>query len=228
MASLHDIIRGDVIPLSGLAVSLGRNTFDPPSPTVPFFDIHNRSSILYDSGFPTNSGIFAYNADKLRLQLIPSNSGAQPVVTAVFLEVYDGAGGGTLNTTKTTVSFDTVRHNTHPLIYAFASNEVQINMSGTYNFHWRVSSLNTAIATNTTVSTWLEQQIPGGSYAEVSGTRAYDNNFFTINVNTVTLNSFALVAASGVGWKYRVRSENSAQSTTQIANGTALTIQKVY
>jgi hypothetical protein len=69
---------------------MGRNSFDPPAPVVPFFDIHQRSAVFHDSGSPAFSGVVQYNAaaDKKHLQLIPSNSGTQPIQPAVFIDTY--------------------------------------------------------------------------------------------------------------------------------------------
>lgn len=232
MASLHDILRGDVIPLSGVLVSIGRNTFDPPAPTVPVNDIHYRSCILYDSGLPSQSGILTFNSAKNRLELIVANSGAQSIVTGLAFEAYDVTGGTSLGAAKTTNTFDIIRYNADSGVYAFAASVLQINMSGTYQFEWRVTTQQTTTPSPafTSIGTWLEQQAPGGSFVEVSGTRSYvplRNNAATGNQGGS--NGFAIIPDIGVGHSFRIRSESTVAALTilQLANGSALRVLRL-
>ena len=74
MAGLHDIWRGDVMPLSGEMVSIGRNQYDPPAPFVPVQDIHQNVAVFHDGQILRNSGIIRYNRSGRQLE-ISTNGG---------------------------------------------------------------------------------------------------------------------------------------------------------
>lgn len=227
--SLHDIWRGDVMPLSGVAVSIGRNTFDPPAPTVPVFDIHARSLELHDSG-NNSSGILRYNgtgpAPGERLELIPSNSGTQPIVTAVLFDAYDSTGGTVVNTSLTILDISTERINTHPDIFVLnASSGVQINRAGTYVLEYRYS-FDTAHATvRSTGRTYLERSVAGGAFAEVAGTRSY--SYHRIAANGEASAAAKVILDVAVGDTFRLRGISIGVIISQLANGTSLTIRKL-
>ena len=193
------------MPQSGVVVSIGRNTFDPPAPVVPVNDIHHRASILYDSGLPAHSGIINYNSAKGRLELIPSNSGAQPIVTAVLFEAYDSVGTNAIDSSIITVLFDTVRINTHNDVYVSNNSELQINMSGVYEFSYRVSAIQVT-GTFTNILVFLERQAPGGAFAEIPGSRTIillRSNATIAHRGSACAN--ILLSSIGVGDKFRVR-----------------------
>ena len=227
---LHDIWRGDVMPLSGVAVAIGRNAFDPPAPVVPVYDIHCRSIVAHDSGAPAQSGIISFNSKENRVELIPSQSGAQPFITHVAIEVLDSAGGNTIAETATTITFDTTRVNTHPDVFAFdnVNDAIQINMSGVYEFEYRTSLAN-GTATIQTYLSFAERQAPGGAFAEIPGTRAWDllRNSTTVS-HEATTNCRFMMDAIGVGDKFRIRALTSvavAGDPIQLANGSNLIIR---
>lgn len=236
MASLHDIIRGDVIPLSGLAVSLGRNSFDPPSPTVPFYDIHHRTGVLYDSGLANGSGVIYYNATKNRLELIPSNSGARAIITAVLFEAYATVSNSGIFATETTVAFDTVRVNTHPEIFNYLTSNgqhaLQINASGLYQFDFSVTLDNRAI-TFQGAECWVERQSPGGLFAQIPGASSF--SFMRNNGSTAdkgSCHASFLLDAVGAGDKFRIRSITDASVAAgsepiQYPNGCNFLVRKL-
>lgn len=211
MVSLYDIFLGDLMPLSGILISIGRNTYDPPAPTVPVNDIHHRTSILYDSQLASNgSGILYFNATPNVFQVIPGNSGAQTITTAVCFEAYDSVGGsGVTATTTGTMSFDTVRLNTHSSIFNYLTSngqhELQINASGLYEFHYRIG-MDNLTGTFQNVAFWVERQAAGGLFAEIPGTRTalwVRNNGSTSDDGTCA--ACFLLNNIGVGDKFRVR-----------------------
>lgn len=229
--SLHDIWRGDVMPLSGIPVSIGRNTFDPPAPVVPVFDIHARSLILHDSAGIGSSGIvqyFGHPASGQRLQLIPSNSGMQPIVTAVLFDAYDGTGGNSITTSATVVSLDTVRLNTHPAIFTLAGNVVQINASGTYIFEYRISTDATDASARTSAQYTLARQPPGGSFSEVAGARSFTYNRLSANGED-TANAKIILNDVRRGERFELLGQVIAGTNpvTQLQHGTSLTIRKL-
>jgi hypothetical protein len=173
--SLHDIWRGDVMPQSGVAVSIGRNTFDPPAPVVPVYDIHARSLVFHDSGSNAGSGIVQYNSENRHLQLIPSNSGAQPIVTAVLFDAYDALGGSGIFSVATPMAFATTRLNTHSTIFSFDSlkSELTFNMPGTYEITYRISGDNTGAIRSSARSQLEERTVAGNAFAAVTGSLSF-------------------------------------------------------
>ena len=230
--SLHDIWRGDVMPLSGVAVAIGRNSFDPPAPTVPVFDIHARSLVFHDSGPGSRpSGILYYRSSggRQRLELIPAGSGARAIVTAVYIDVYDDTGGNSIGTRLTTVAFDTTRTNSHEDIFVFddANDQIHINHRGVYVFEYRVT-MDNATTVRTTSETRLERRAPGGAYAQVAGT-------LTFGYHRTTTDGEGSVAAKIIlnnvvaGDTFRVRSQIIAGTTaiTQVLEASSFTIRKI-
>jgi len=227
MVDLYDIWIGDVIPESGTAISLGRNTYDGAAPTVPVHDIHSRQLNFHDSGDPGGSGIVQYNAEKNVLQLNPGNSGVQNVTTAVCFDAYDDAGGGSIGTTVTVVNIDTERYNSHPDVFVLAADEVQINMSGVYEINYRASA-NNATTTRTNALWALQRQEPGGSFAEIDGSRGYSYHRTSGN-GTGSSFGKAIISHIGVGDKIRLIGIITAgtSSISSIADGSSLTIRKL-
>ena len=113
----------------------------------------------------------------------------------------------------------------------FASNELQINTSGVYEFEWRGTYENTTvITTQISVSTFLEQAAPGGSFVEVSGTRSYV--FLRASTTTAhqgTANGSFILEGIGVGHKFRVRNDTtgSAFSAAQKNDGSIFKVKKI-
>lgn len=225
------------MPLSGIAVAIGRNSFDPPAPTVPVYDIHHRTSILYDSALAFhNSGIFSYNAIQNVFQLNPGNSGAQNITTAVCFEVYDGVGGSGIIAANTTIGFDVTRLNTHPTIFNYlrsnGEHTLQINASGLYEFHYRLG-VDNAVTTFNNIDTWVERQAPGGVFAEIPGTRTVllVRNSATVSDNGSAAACF-LLNAIGVGDKFRVRglletAVAAGSEPVQLANYSNFVVRKL-
>lgn len=225
MPSLHDILRGDVMPLSGINVSIGRNSYDPPAPVVPINDIHTRSLVFHDL---SQSGILTYNAQRGILNFEPSNSGAQSVVTAVYFDAYDGTGSTNISTTNTTVVINTIRNRSHPEIFSLASNELQINMSGIYNICYRCSADNPSTTTRSSISWWLERQAPGGSFAEIPGSRSYSYHRISTNGED-TATCTIIQEAVAVGDKFRIRGVilGGAANLPLLQNGSSITVRKL-
>ena len=216
------------MPLSGVAVSIGRNTFDPPAPVVPVFDIHARSLVLHDSGSDA-SGILTYNAQADnqggRLELIPSMSGAQPIVTAVLFDAYEAAGGTTVTTSLTTIGLDTQRINSHTAIFVLSADTVQINQAGTYIFEFR-ASFDSTTTTRTNARTELQRQIAGGSFAAITGAGAFSYHRTTANGQGTAC--CKVILEVDLGDTFRLQSIVLAGSNvTQLANATSLTIRKL-
>ena len=174
--SLHDILRGDVMPLSGVSVSIGRNTFDPPAPVVPVTDIHHRSTVVHAG----TSGILSYDSLQRRWGVIPNNSGLQNIVPGDVLDVYrdavdDGIGAGTFMA----IGFNATRTNTNPALYELlaVSGIVQVHASGIYDIEYRVSGQNSATTpARVTKRFWLQKLSPRNNetgFATVPGTFSY-------------------------------------------------------
>ena len=231
--SLHDIWLGDVMPMSGVAVAIGRNSYDPPAPVVPVYDIHARELDLHDSGGKGDggSGIVTYNAQTTteggRLELIPSMSGTQSVMTAVYIDVYDTTGGNTITNSQTVVGFDTTRENSHPDIFVFsnANDTIQINQTGKYLVEYRVTYVASA-NTRSSSRTYLERQAAGGAFSEVAGTRTLSYHRDTLNLGgTATAKLILDVTAGDTLRLSAIRL--TGVDLTQFADGTSLTIQKL-
>lgn len=225
MNSLHDIWRGDIIPESGVDVAVGRNSLDPPSPVVPLLDVHLRREEFHDVDA---SGIVSFHAEKNRLELIPSNSGAQPIVTAVLFDAYNSTGGTSVTSSSTELTIDTERINTHPDIYSLDSDQVTIHMSGVYEIEYRATLNNDTGSTRTTSRAQLDRQDPGGSFTEVTASRS-----FGYNRNNTTgrdsLNAKVILENIAPDTKFRVSALIVAGATTlnQIPNATSMTIKKL-
>jgi len=65
--SLHDIFRGDIIPLSGTKVSIGRNRFDPPAPFVPVEEVIQNTAVFVD--IITSSGVLRFKGGVPAMEL---------------------------------------------------------------------------------------------------------------------------------------------------------------
>ena len=218
------------MPLSGVAVAIGRNSFDPPAPVVPVYDIHTRLLVFHDSGTPAHSGILSYHSQRGVLNFQPSNSGAQAVVTAVYFDAYIVSSGTILSTSPLNIFVDTVRQNSHPEIFAFvaASGELQINMSGVYCLEYRGSADNDSSAIRSSAMWWFERQAPGGLWAEIPGSRAF--SYHRINNNgSDTANCKIIQDAVGVGDKFRFRGQilSGVARLAVLPSGCSLTVRKL-
>lgn len=217
------------MPLSGVAVSIGRNSFDPPAPVVPVFDIHSRSLVLHDSGSDA-SGILSYNAqtttDGGRLELIPSMSGAQSLVTAVLFDAYEAAGGTTVTASLTTIGLDTERVNTHPDVYVLSSDTIQIHQAGTYIFEFR-ASFDATTTTRTNARTELQREpAAGGGFTAVTAGTAFSYHRTTGNGEGTAC--CKMILEVDVSETFRLQSIVLAGSNvTQLADATSLTIRKL-
>lgn len=227
MSSLHDILRGDVIPQSGVEVAIGRNSLDFSSPVVPLLDVHMRRAEFHDSGAPAQSGILSFHSEDNVLRLIPSQSGAQALVTAVMIDVYDAGGGQSVTTTASTIQFDTTRLNTHPEIYNFTTDgRIQIFMPGAYEFEFRVT-LDAVSTTRTTTRTFLRRSINGGgTFLTIAGSDAYGYQRTTV-VGSDTANSKVVLGVVEAAI-FDVQSiVVTGGNTSAVANCSSFTIKKI-
>lgn len=208
------------MPLSGIAVSMGRNTFDPLAPAVPYYDIHNRTSVLHDSGNST-SGIVSYiseHLNKYHARVIP-NSGFldMPITTAVYFYLYHAPGGDAIDgNIFSPVSIDmTIGNISDPEYFALSTNTKNIIFwyPGTYLVNMRAST-NTTDGSRATVRHWLEKQpAAGGGYSEVGGTRIYTYVRSTI-AGEDTGSCTVILEDIDPGDRIRIR---SAQDTTGLS-----------
>lgn len=189
--TLHDIFRGDVIPLSGIAVSIGRNTYDPPAPVVPVYDIHTREIDLYDSG----SGIIRYHN---RITFNPSNSGMTTIVTAVCTSAYNSANQalGSLFTDGTVIEIDTYHVNSEDYFADDGGGVFTVFTSGIYEITARSSCTYSVGTTRFTIRCWLERSSNGGAFAEMPGSRHWlycrnDTNGEDTSLCTIILDNVA-------------------------------------
>jgi len=214
------------MPESGVAVAIGRNSYDPPAPTVPVFDIHARSLVMHDSGAPAHSGILQYNSADNRLELIPGGSGTQPIVTAVYWDGYT-VGTTTVSTSATTIAINTTRSQ-NPTGILTADTEVgayRFTMAGTYSIEYRVS-LNVGTTTRTSAQHYIDIMAPGGSYSPANGSTSYSYHRTTANGED-TGSSKAIITVA-VDTLVRVRSlVLSGANLSSVTYSCGLTIRKL-
>lgn len=230
--SLHDILRGDIMPLSGVIISMGRNSFDPPASVVPFYDIHNKLSSI---NVNTASGDLFYNSDLRQFNFIPDNSGSQSIVLGSIIDVYridvdepisDG--------TYTDVTFDTVRINTDPSNYELKSSGIiQVHSSGTYDVTYRISCENGSVSSaRVSLRSWLQKLSPIANqtgFSEITGTSAW---FYLHNQSNgddtklvkciIKLQAEDMIQSVVQGW-----SGVAVDNVTVVANGCGLTMEKL-
>lgn len=236
MVSLYDIWRGDVIPASGLSISIGRNTYDGAAPAVPVNDLHLIELDLYATGTNTDPAIVTYNPGNARLELstpvaVPGST--QAIVTAIIEHVYDNEATGTnAFSSATPVVFRAESTNTHSDVYSWAGNtDLTINLGGVYEMHWRVSAIDNGGAGSrvTTFSVWLEED-QGGGFTEVPGTRSFGVSpvDITSSVKEGTANGFTLINVAP-GYIYRVVAEETSGNTCfQVEFGSSFLIKRMY
>jgi len=227
--SLHDIWKGDVMPESGVAVAIGRNSFDPPAPTVPVHDIHHRSTILHDSAGP-ESGVVQYDGYKNHMQLIGSNSGAAPVVTNIVYYAHDTAGGSGVGTTAGLVAFPvTVTSMPEGYFYNEIMNgEVILWTSGTYDVDVDVT-YEPDTGTRTTSRLVASYKEPGDTaYTTIAGASAYGYHRNTANGEDTIPMSFIMPYVKP-GTRLRITGIVVAGSTgvTQVAQSSRIRIRKL-
>lgn len=226
MASIHEILRGDIIPQSGIDVAVGRNSLDFNSPVVPLLDMHMRRAEFHDSG---TSGILTFNSEQNRLELNASESGNRGLVPGVFLEVYDATGGTTIPNTFTSIIFDTERFNLHPDVFTLdtVNGLVQIHMSGVYEFEFKTSIVGTSASTRATCLTFPRRSTDGGIvFGEIFGNRAWLYHRNNINGEHTAHVKFIQTVEVGFIYGIRARAEAGPDCTT-IANGSSFFIKKL-
>lgn len=130
-------------------------------------------------------------------------------------DVYDNVGLQTFTSGAITVNLDTIRKDTGRGVFSLASDQVTINVTGTYVFTYRLSIK----ATESSSRGFLEK-----NSVEVDGTSAYTNHQKdATRYNTVTMVAIIDVVAGDV---FRLRAVRESGSTTQktVADGCSLTI----
>ncbi|MCV0439805.1 MAG: hypothetical protein K5880_14350 [Hydrogenophaga sp.] len=238
--SLHDIWRGDVMPLSGVAVSIGRNSFDPPAPVVPCFDIHAREFDLYDgedidAAFTADgSGIITFDSENNRLLLNPSMSGATPICTAVYFDGYNSSSQNISNSfgPGTVIDIDTQRTVSDATHFTLASDVVTVWAAGTYEITVRAGTDNISGTARLSIRHWLERSSGGGAFAEVPGSRGWTYARNSTNGEDTSLCTIILQDVAP-GDQFRIKSAET--STGMIAplgpqtepNGYGLTFEKL-
>lgn len=192
MVDLYDILLGDVMPESGVDISMGRNTYDPPAPAVPFHDIHSRSFELHDSGA---SGIVKYHAEQNRLEVIPGNSGAQPITTNVSIHV-DVVTGGTIEEGSffgiagNGGTYETRYNSDSNVFNVLSSGIIQINMSGIYDFRFDASATSDGGGSRFNhIVYWTRQRVNETGFSVIPGT---DGHLFVRNASVSDADTVAV------------------------------------
>lgn len=223
------------MPLSGVAASIGRNSFDPPAPVVPCFDVHARELDLHDSGSDA-SGILAFDGEASHLILNPSMSGAAPICTAFFFDAYNSGGLAILNLFNgigTVVDIDTVRTEfTDAFDIVGSPGEVHVWTSGTYEITYRATGSDNAGTNRHNVRAWLEHSSAGGSFVEVPGSRAY-TYMQTTTADLVTIMCTVIVENVAPGDQFRLKMAETSTGVTSpfgpryATEGCSLTLEKL-
>jgi len=184
--SLHDIWLGDVMPESGVAVAIGRNSYDPPAPVVPVHDVHARSLVMYDSGSPEHSGIISFYSDLIdkwwptNLRVIPGGSGMQPIVPGAVVSAYSSSNAdwavGTYNPMPSLTEETNVVADAYTVIGG--SGMIIVNHGGVYDVAWRFTMRNTdpTSVARRSIYSWLQTISPIDSqtgFVEVTGSRTW-------------------------------------------------------
>jgi hypothetical protein len=175
------------------------------------------------------SGVVSYDAANSRLQLIPANTvpgAAQPIVTAVYFEAFDSAGGTTTSSTAITVPLGTTRHNSHPNIFSLASNELEIKQAGVYEFEYTFTCTTTG-GTRASHRGFVEQQIVSGPFSTINGTQTYQ---YTRTSDTTNSATKRFIQSVGAGRKYRLRVVQTAatvSNVTMLATASSLLVRKI-
>lgn len=99
--SLHDLFRGDIMPVSGVKMSIGRNRFDPPAPFVPVEEVIQNIAVFVDPASNT-SGVIRFKGFVPSLEL--SLDGGRTFNTLSTLS--SGIGGQVLFNNNNTISSD--------------------------------------------------------------------------------------------------------------------------
>jgi len=232
MVSLHLLLRGDMMPLSGIKASIGRNTYDGAAPTVPVNDVHLRSLNLYDGG---SSGVLTYNNGNGRLDLNRNNEAVRPIVTAIVVQIYDADGTGTnvFGGGGTPVIMSTTQVNTHVDLFTLggAGSEIGVSEDGTYELEWRVTAQDDGgWGRDASISIWLEED-NGGGFTEVAGTRSFASMGIDGNgtVWPATANGFHIMPIFN-GYSYRIMVDDLTSGSTgaQVQYGSSFMMKKIY
>lgn len=229
------------MPLSGVAVAIGRNSFDPPAPVVPVFDIHARELDLHDLNSPASdpperaagSGILAFHAKRNHLILNPSTSGAAAVCTAVFFDGYNTTGGLMANSfgPGTTIPIDATRSTSSVEDFTLASSVVTVWASGTYEITVRAGT-DTVSSTRLIMRHRLEHSSGGGAFAEVPGSNHWTMCRSSTNGEDSSLCTIVLQDVAP-GDQFRIKSSELSTSMiapigpSYVANGYGLTFVKL-
>jgi hypothetical protein len=151
--------------------------------------MHSELMMLHDT---LGSGILYYNADALRVELIPTGpapSGAHPLVPAVYFDAYDATGGQTTSSTAITLNLDTERANSHTEIFSLASDILTIKMRGTYEFEFHFTCTTTG-STRSSHTATLERRPVGGAFVGIVGS---DATQYTRNATTTSTGSKKII-----------------------------------
>jgi hypothetical protein len=216
------------MPQSGVAIAIGRNSFDPPAPVVPCFDVHNRSSILHDD---SASGIFSFHAANNHLILNPSTSGAAAVCTAVYVDVYSTTSEGIQDlTSPRIITIGATRAVSNSLDFQVNSNTIDIFAPGTYEITYRYSIDQTS-TTRRSVRGWLEID-DGSGFSEIAGSRHWTYSRISTggeDSSEMTLILSNITAGSAIRMLVAVNSSSGAGviGLSTISGGSSLTLLKV-
>jgi len=243
MGSIQEIWRGDIIPDSGVDIAVGRNSLDFPSPTVPLLDVHLRRAELHDSGAPAQSGILSYNShqDHELLELIPSQSGAQVVTPAVYIDIYNTSSEAIGNITNPDVLdlsvIRSVSSADHFTIDTSSPNGnfVSIWHPGTYEVTYRMSGDHVPAlggGTRITFRSWIETATDTGSFTEVAGSRAYSyHRIDTAGEDTAYITVILPDVVAGTRLQCLVGQNSTGMSFQEgpqfIPNGSSVTIKRL-
>lgn len=229
--SLHDLLRGDIIPLSGLSVSIGRNVYDSLAPTVPINDVHHRSMNLY-AGL---SGIITYYSLLRHLGVIPNQSGVQTIVPGdVICVSRAGADISIEEGTFAALAFDTINVNTNSKLYSTAaSGIIRVHASGIYDIGCHGSFANDTTTDRISRRLSIQKLSPLANetgFVEIPGTRSWvylhnlipgDNTAFSRCIVSLQAGDLiqAVVNAQGPG--------AAVLGLSIIASGCGLTMEKL-
>jgi len=204
------------MPESGVVVAIGRNSFDPPAPVVPVFDVNARSVIYYDN---ETSGIISYNADPERLQLIASNSGEVGVQTAVFFDAYLDTSLGQVSIGPTLSSpaslplpvTRAISDDTH-FTKSVSDTVIIMWASGTYELTYRITCSQGGTARRNWVAQ-VQYATPGGSFNFLPGSVCYGYLRDSTNPEQTGMARIILRdVQAGAGIRIRVSDDTAAGS----------------
>jgi len=145
--------------------------------------------------------------------------------TPNVMDVYDNAGGQTLNASggaATVINLDTERTSVGSDL-SLASDVVTSAAGGTYLMNYRVSAV-WADGTRTGYAAWIEVD-GGGGFTEVDGSRAYGYTREAVNMSTAT-GHLVLVLSAADEVRLMGQGESNETSTT-VVDASGLTITEI-